>query len=36
MRKVKLDCPMCGMSFKGKTEEDAKRKLMEHGKVHKK
>jgi len=36
MEEVKLDCPMCGASFSGPTEEDARKKLMEHSKNHKK
>lgn len=36
MSKVEMSCPSCGMTFKGPTEEDVKRQLMEHGKVHKK
>lgn len=29
-----VKCPACGMEFHGATEEEAKKKLMEHGKVH--
>jgi hypothetical protein len=36
MTDVKVDCPMCSATFSGPTEEDAKRQLMEHGKVHEK
>ncbi len=30
MAKIKLTCNACGMTFKGKTEEEAKKKMMEH------
>ncbi len=26
-----LTCPACGMEFIGETEEEAKKKMMEHG-----
>ncbi len=30
MAKIEVACKACGMKFKGKTEEEAKKKLMEH------
>ena len=30
---TKLSCPACGMEFSGETEEEVKKKLMEHGRT---
>jgi predicted small metal-binding protein len=32
MAKKEVTCKACGMKFEGKTEEEAKKKLMEHNK----
>jgi len=34
-KEIKMSCPSCGMTFTGESEDEVKRKLMDHGKVHK-
>jgi transposase-like protein len=34
MGTYEFKCPTCGMTFTGETEEDLKKKKMEHGKMH--
>lgn len=31
---VELECPKCGKTFTGETEEEAREKKMEHGRKH--
>ncbi len=34
MSKFEMKCPQCGMTILGKTEEEFKEKMKEHGKKH--